>query len=49
MGLTVYGGGGGSDITTGQVVDLLLELDMVSAVTDNNLILTDENSDILLW
>jgi len=43
------GGGGGSDITTEQAVDLLLELDMVSAVTDNNLILTDENSDILLW
>lgn len=41
--------GGGTDITTEQAVGLLLELDMVSAVTDNGLILTDENSDILLW
>ncbi len=41
--------GGGSDITTGDTIDLLLELDMVSAVTDNGLILTDENGDILLW
>ena len=40
---------GGGGITTEQTVDLLFELDMVSAVTDNGLILTDENGDILLW
>lgn len=43
------GGSGGSSVTTGEAVDLLLELDMVAAVMDNNLILTDENGDILLW
>ena len=44
-----HSSGSAADVATGQVVELLLELGMVSAITDNDLILTDENGNILLW